>query len=150
MCGESATPQPALRSTGDGLVGDVDVRVPDERQREPFTHQPRPEIALIREADREPAVIDILAVSNAGDCARSKMLDQPIARLEPAAPRLAVIVEADLIGLRGVNALQPDPLVADRDGVGIEDRRRSGQCLSICWGAAGDGDSQYEGSHGRW
>lgn len=67
-----------------------------------------------------------------------------------AAPNHALAIEADLIGFRGVDALQADPLVTDRDGVGVDNVWCTGQGLGVSREAAGDdNDCQDGGAHNR-
>ena len=49
------------------------------------------------------------------------MLDQFVARGDAAGPALAGIVEAELIDAGRVDAAEPDPGIADQDGVAFAD-----------------------------
>jgi hypothetical protein len=59
------------------------------------------------------------------------MLDQPIACDDPAPPRHAFVVETDLIKLGRIDALKPDSLSPDREGVAVDYSGGASQDLGL-------------------
>jgi hypothetical protein len=64
-------------------------------------------------------------VADALDLSDVQVLLQPLGRRSPARPLLAKR-GAGLVQLGSVDALKPDALAGDDDGVAIDDRRRAG------------------------
>ncbi|MCY4502579.1 MAG: hypothetical protein OXE57_13575 [Alphaproteobacteria bacterium] len=58
---------------------------------------------------------------------------------------MAAAAPAGLSALRGVNAVEPDPLARDGQRIAVKDARRSGEDL----GAGGGGEERQEEESGK-
>ncbi len=104
---------------------DVDHRVPPVGERQAVADQPSAQVFALNPADRDDAPVAVPVALLAGDRPAVDWIRQDIRRSLPAPPPLAADV-AWLPALGRVDAVQPDPLSVNLDGVAVDHRRLAG------------------------
>src|SRR5947209_7414865 len=118
----------ALPHAGLGLARGLFVRlvIPGEThigERPAARDQPFLDVLAVDGAARDGAAAAIGRACLAGPALAAGILDQLVARGDPAGPALAGSVEAKLVNRGGIDATEPQPVVADDDLVGLADLR---------------------------
>src|SRR6202044_3262171 len=115
------------------LVIGVVVRKPRVGERPAVSHHPFLDVLTIDLASRhEPAAAVVILAAMASPGLVIGMLDEFVARCNPAGPAFALAVEAKLIGRRRVDAAESNSVGPDHHRVTFADLCGAGDVGSLC------------------
>jgi len=144
---ECARPQTRLLATRELFLTNIDIRVAPESERPATHHHRRVDVRLADKAGHDAPAITVGLIAGAGYRVALYQLGQRVARGDPARVGLFGGVDADLIGLRRINAVQPDLRAVHRDGVAIGNSRGACYCRGRCSNSRVC--KQYSGNQGN-